>query len=221
MVVLENLRVVLDPEEMKKHLRIRNEELWEIAEPLIEAFHSVVGRAVYRPCFVESRGDNFIVLDGVVLTSKVLRKNAEGIERLFPYVVTIGNIVEETSKSCEVLGQYYCSLIGDKVLRLAKEQLIEHLQEEFGLGELAFMSPGSLPDWPLPEQKPLFSLLGDVETAIGVKLNESCAMQPNKSVSGVLFPNEISFASCRLCTRERCPSRRAPYDKGLAAEYRV
>ncbi len=40
-------------------------------------------------------------------------------------------------------------------------------------------------------------------------------MVPTKSVSGILFPAEESFASCQLCPRENCPNRRAPYDPEL------
>jgi len=47
-------------------------------------------------------------------------------------------------------------------------------------------------------------------------------MVPVKSVSGILFPTEESFASCQLCPREVCPGRRAPYDPDLYdAKYRL
>jgi len=38
---------------------------------------------------------------------------------------------------------------------------------------------------------------------------------PVKSVSGIMFPTEMSFESCGLCPREVCPGRRAAYDPGL------
>ena len=40
-------------------------------------------------------------------------------------------------------------------------------------------------------------------------------MKPIKSVSGIWFPTEESFESCRLCPREQCRGRRTPYDKNL------
>jgi predicted transcriptional regulator len=47
-------------------------------------------------------------------------------------------------------------------------------------------------------------------------------MVPSKSVSGILFPTEQTFASCQLCPREGCPSRQAPYDPALYdKKYRV
>jgi hypothetical protein len=82
------------------------------------------------------------------------------------------------------------------------------------------MSPCSLEDWPITEQAKLFSLFGDTEKAIGVRLTERMLMLPRKSISGILFPSEEEFKACRLCPREKCPSRRAVYDEGLAAEFK-
>ena len=82
-------------------------------------------------------------------------------------------------------------------------------------GKTATMAPGSLSNWPLPQQRPLFDVLGDVQGIIGVELSDSFLMTPNKSVSGVRFPTEEGFASCQLCPREGCPNRRAPYDQTL------
>ena len=77
------------------------------------------------------------------------------------------------------------------------------------------MNPGSLPDWPLHEQRPLFTLLGDPASAIGVELLDSYLMKPVKSTSGLLFPAEDGFYNCQLCPMEDCPGRRVPYDSGL------
>jgi hypothetical protein len=77
------------------------------------------------------------------------------------------------------------------------------------------MNPGSLPDWPLQEQRQLFALLGDTRAAIGVELTDSCLMLPIKSLSGLRFPTGENFENCQLCPRERCPGRRTAYEPGL------
>jgi hypothetical protein len=77
------------------------------------------------------------------------------------------------------------------------------------------MNPGSLPDWPLSEQRPLFTLLGENPGTIGVELMDSFLMTPVKSVSGMWFPTEERFESCQLCQRHNCPGRRAQFDAGL------
>jgi len=86
---------------------------------------------------------------------------------------------------------------------------------------MSYMSPGSLKDWAIEEQRPLFSILGDVEVSIDVRLNENLVMIPNKSLSGIYFPTEIPFYSCQLCPRKDCPARKASYDEKLAREYGV
>jgi hypothetical protein len=83
------------------------------------------------------------------------------------------------------------------------------------------MSPGSLKDWAIKNQRPLFSILGDVEASIGVRLNESLLMTPGKSLSGIYFPTEIPFYSCQLCPQKDCPSRRAVYNEKLSIEYGI
>jgi hypothetical protein len=91
----------------------------------------------------------------------------------------------------------------------------EHLTSLYEPGKLSRMSPGSLADWPIQEQRPLFKILGNTEKMIGVHLTESLLMVPTKSVSGIRFPTEESFESCQLCPREECPNRRAPYEADL------
>lgn len=51
-------------------------------------------------------------------------------------------------------------------------------------------------DWPLTQQQPLFTLLGDPEASIGVQLTDSLLMIPNKSLSGSGLPqNTVSRAA--------------------------
>jgi len=76
-----------------------------------------------------------------------------------------------------------------------------------------------LKDWGIEEQRNLFSILGDIETAIGVTINQSFFMIPSKSLSGIYFPSEIKFYSCQLCPRKNCLSRKAGYDENLAGKY--
>ena len=100
-------------------------------------------------------------------------------------------------------------------LRTALKALEEYLAKNDCEGSLSRIGPGSLADWPLEEQTPLFKILGDTEAAIGVRLTESLLMIPTKSISGIFFFGEVAFESCQLCPREECPGRRAAYDKDL------
>jgi hypothetical protein len=188
---------------------------------LIEASQSVMAaKAVYKVSYIDSKAEDSVVIDGVPFRSKVLRKHFDKVERVFPYVVTIGEGLDDMEKaSGDPLEKYYLDLIGNAAVVNAREQIKKRLSTRFALQGLSYLGPGQLKDWPLEEQSPLFSLLGDVESAVGVTLSESLLMIPRKSLSGIYFPTEIPFMACQLCPKENCPSRKARYDEKLAREY--
>jgi hypothetical protein len=173
-------------------------------------------RAMYRIAGVDRRGDAETVIDGVTFASRVLSVNLEKAHQVFPYVLTCGAELQAWSDGFgDPLTQYWGETIKELSLGCATAAFLAEVEKTFHLGGSSSMNPGSLPDWPLPQQAPLFRLLGDVSSVIGVTLSESFVMLPTKSVSGILFPTESVFASCQLCPREECPNRRAPYDPGL------
>jgi hypothetical protein len=212
--------VSLNIEEVKSKLRAVDwqqiQNLLEVANPLISA------HAVYEVCYINEKFEDVVIIDGVRFSSQVLRKNLDSVGRVFPYVVTIGAGLEEKAKECtDLLEQYYLDNIGNIALIKARKHLEEHLHSTFALTCLSYMSPGSLLDWPLEEQRPLFLLLKGAEKTIGVRLAESLLMIPRKSVSGIFFPTEVTFFSCQLCRREKCEWRKAQYNEDLAKEYKL
>jgi hypothetical protein len=180
-------------------------------------------KALYRVAFIESKGDDHVVVDGITLTSRVLRVNLEQAHRVFPYVATCGMELEDWSNSIDdMLQRYWGDTLKEMALRSAIQALNEQLVERYSPGRTSVMSPGSLADWPLKEQRALFAILGNPKDAIGLQLLDSLLMVPTKSVSGIRFPTEVRFESCQLCPRENCPGRRAAYDKELyARKYRA
>jgi hypothetical protein len=178
-------------------------------------------KAYYRMAFVEAKGDDHVVVDGVRLSSRVLRVNLDKAHRVFVYVITSGQELEAwaTSFTGDLLQRFWADYIAEDVLRQAMAFFDQHLVERYQPGQTSQMNPGSLPEWPITEQRPLFAILGDVEQAIGVQLTDSCLMLPRKSVSGIDFPTENTFASCQLCPREVCPGRRTPYTPERWKEY--
>jgi len=224
MRVLDTIPIQLDLEEVKAQLHLNKKtgypadvaELVGLAESLIQA------KALYEVSYIDQRGEDTVEVDGVTFTSRVLRVNLDKIERVFPFIITIGSALEDNAGSRDdLLRQFYLETMGDMALRSSREHLEGQLKRDFGLGQLSRMSPGSLKDWPVTEQRPLFSLFGNVEDLIGVTLTESMLMIPRKSVSGIFFPKEVLFISCQLCPRERCPERKAPYDEALREKYRL
>ena len=223
MEIIEHIPVRLKPEKIRAVLRIKREKDWDQVRSYIEAAEPLISaKAAYTVSYIEEKQKDAVIIDGIRFKSQVLRKNLDTAERVFPHVVTIGARLEELAGASEDLFQKYClDIIGNLALVNARKYVRNELRSRFALDGMSFMSPGSLKDWPIEEQVPLFSLLGDVKASIGVTLNDNLLMIPRKSVSGIYFPTEISFYSCQLCPRERCPGRRAPYNETLAREYGV
>jgi hypothetical protein len=220
---IEHIPVKLKPEKIRAVLRIKRDKDWDPVRSYIEAAEPLISaKAAYKVVYIAEKEKDAVIVDGIRFKSRVLRKNFDTVERVFPYVVTIGAGLEELAGACEDLFQKYClDVIGNLALVKARNHMRDEVRSRFALDGMSFMSPGSLKDWPIEEQVPLFSLLGDVKTSIGVSLNDNLLMIPRKSVSGIYFPTEISFYSCQLCPRERCPGRRAQYNEVLAREYGI
>jgi hypothetical protein len=173
-------------------------------------------KVLYRLAYPELTGEDRVAIDGVELRSRVLRVNLQEAHRVFLYVASCGTELETWARAKEDPLEQYCAEAAKALaLGAAAQAFVQDLAERFESGSTAVMSPGSLADWPLPQQRPLFALLGDVRAKIGVELSPSCLMIPNKSISGLRFPTEARYENCMLCPRPDCPNRRARYDAGL------
>lgn len=221
-VVLNNIQCKIDLVKLQEKLHIKENSsyLSEILELAAEAQLIARPKVIFKRSLVEEKGDNFVVIDGIKFSSRILRVNLEDTSMVFPHVVTCGTELEVWSKQFNDYFVSYCvDTIMEMVLNYARQEFVEFLNQELGLGHAANMSPGSLPDWPITEQKPLFDLLGNVEELIGVQLTNSYLLLPIKTVSGIRFPKEGTFESCQLCPREKCPNRKAPYNEEMCQQF--
>jgi hypothetical protein len=223
MEILQNLTTQIDPEAVRTSLRLDRQGDSQLAQRLIDKAKTLIEpKAAFKVCYIEKKLQNAVMVDGLRLESKVLRKNLNEAQRIFPYVVSIGAALEQaTGKMNDLLEAYYLDVIGNIALTAVRKQLQDYLCSKFALKKISFMSPGSLQDWPVEAQSQLFQLLPEVEASIGVRLNKSFLMIPTKSVSGIYFQTEVSFFNCQLCRRGRCPGRKARYNEDLAREYGI
>jgi len=222
MRIIDDIPIRFDIDCVRRGLRISEEKLPpDNLRELVQAAESLIRpRAIFQIAYVEERGPLSATLDGVTFTSKVLAAKLEGVEKAFPFLITIGSELEDAGKaSGDLLRQFYLESLGDEALRQAREYLGSHLVKNYGLAGISSLSPGSLKDWPITEQAPLFSLFPE-GGGIGVRLTGSMLMIPRKSISGIFFPTEETFFSCQLCPRENCPGRKADYDKSLEDKFR-
>ena len=220
-VVLDNLAFPLDESQVLKALHVREGSRHvETVQRLIEEA-TAIGRprAIYRLGFIDEKGEEYVLVNGTKFSSRILRVNLDHAQRCFAYIGTAGRELDEWAASkTDMIVQYYADAINEAILHSSRRSLDAHLQERFAIGKMSQMNPGSLPDWPLREQRVLFSMMGDTKESIGVELLDSMLMTPAKTVSGIMFPTEETFASCQLCPRPSCPNRRAPYDRELYAK---
>ncbi|MCG6895455.1 MAG: hypothetical protein LJE65_17775 [Desulfobacteraceae bacterium] len=175
-------------------------------------------KAGYTVRYIDEKGEDTVTIGGVTFTSAALRRNLEGLERVFPFLATCGREVEDiVFDRQDFVRAYYWDTIKGALLECARRHLQQHLEARFLLKTTAAMSPGSgdVDIWPIEQQRLLFGLIGDLPPAVGVTLTESCLMIPVKSISGIRFPSEHDFRSCTVCRRENCPSRTAPFDPDL------
>ncbi len=217
-MVIDNVRFRINREALARRLRLRSESgmQQDLSRLVAEAQAIARPRGLYRLVFIEDQGADYVVLDGVRFSSRVLRVNLRDTRRAFVYLATCGvelAIWYQTQKG--LLHQFWAETIAEMALRTAFRALRHEVVQTYQPGPMSTMSPGSLTDWPLEEQRWLFQLLGNTEELVGVRLTESMLMLPVKSVSGLLFETETHFESCQLCPRKGCRERKAPYDPGL------
>jgi hypothetical protein len=215
MEILETITVSPNHGEIRRRLRIARDQEWRRVCDLIESVWPLIEpKAAYKACPITSKHSDSVRLGQTCLRSRILRRLLEQSKQLFPYVVTIGKKLEEKIRtSDDILEQYYLDTIGNFALSSLLAEMEDHLQSRYGLQCISSMAPGSLAGWPLEEQGPLFSILGDVNSAIGVQLTEAFLMIPIKSESGIFFPTGEKFYSCQLCPRKDCVNRKTGYDE--------
>ncbi|MFO7732383.1 MAG: vitamin B12 dependent-methionine synthase activation domain-containing protein [Candidatus Aminicenantes bacterium] len=215
MMILDPVPVTLDTSEVEARLRFDAtragfpslEELIGLARDLMRP------KAVFVVAYTGAKGDRTVEVSGVAFESSLLRKNLEPVNKVFPYIITVGAELERAAAAQgDLLKQYFLEGMADLALEQAASWLSARFEERFGVTGLANMSPGSLEDWPITEQRKLFSIFGDTEKAVGVRLTDSLLMIPRKSISGILFPSEEGFVACQLCDRGSCPSRKSAFD---------
>jgi hypothetical protein len=215
METIDLIPVTLDPGEIATRLRFDPvragfESLGEIIGLAQSLIHP---HAVCDVAYVGSKGERTVEVAGVTFESPLLRKHLDGANKVFPYIITVGPELEcAAGARGDLLIQYYLEEMANIALESAAKWLAGQLESRYGVTGLANLSPGSLADWPITEQKKLFSIFGDAERLIGVRLTESLLMVPRKSISGILFPSDEGFVACQLCEREHCLSRKAAYD---------
>jgi hypothetical protein len=218
-----DIPVQLDIEQAVKHLPFgsRSQRLEAMFRELAEKARALARpQAVYQVSHARVIDSTTVDIDGHIFTSKILSKLLADQDRVIPFITTIGQELDEMrAPPRDMMRQFCLDAIKTVVLISAVDYLTEYLKEKCNIPHVALMNPGELEDWPITEQRPLFALFGEAVKQIGVSLTAGGAMKPIKSRSGLVFPNDTGFLSCRLCTQLNCPGRKAEYSPETVKEF--
>lgn len=144
------------------------------------------------------------------------------------FAATMGELVSNRIMALFAAGEVAEGYLLDQVASFAADEMAQEAARHFALEHGAGAAEGVLPyspgycGWNVSGQRALFARLAPAE--IGITLNESCLMQPIKSVSGVLVlaPLEAhdvspSFPCCASCATLECRERVAALRTRLGA----
>ncbi|MBN2178369.1 MAG: vitamin B12 dependent methionine synthase [Deltaproteobacteria bacterium] len=220
-IIIDNIPLTIDEDGFLELLRIRtnSRQADEFVRLLTEARDIAKPKAAFRPSYIENSDKDSLTIEGILFSSRVLSINLEPSHVVFPFLATCGREIEEWARTIQnTLHSFWVDNIQLMAFGCAVSALESHLKRITGTTTFSSMNPGSLEDWPLSEQVPLFELLEDAPQEIGVTLEKNMLLAPLKSATGIQFVSEEGFTNCRLCHREDCAGRREPFQSHLLQE---
>ncbi len=136
MELLDRIPIELDSEEVSRNIhldegmaeRLGVEELVETVAPLIQP------RALYTTDYVSDRVGDVLHIGSARFESRVLARNLGEVERVFPYVLTIGNELEDEASTHEnILKQLFLERLAISRLDPPRRTWESTLQRRMGL----------------------------------------------------------------------------------------
>ncbi len=213
-IVLKNMATKLKTEDLAKRMHIhKDSDFYDELEEAVE----IAGRiarpgAILKWVDVNEVGEDYAVVDGVKFESKVMANNLRGLKKVFFFVATAGGEVQDSREIDDETGVLK-DMITSSILMHTYGALMSYVTETFGGHNVAFMNPGSLPDWDISNNFALLEAIGGVGEELGITLSPAGYMKPFQSGSGIIFTNESGYTNCSLCKNLDCVGRRAAFDE--------
>jgi len=218
-IIKKEISFKIEFEDFLKKIKLNKDykDIDQVKEIVKKANQIGQPKAMYKEVYIDEIGENYVIVENNKFESKIMSVNLKEVHKVIIYIITCGTELEKWAKQKDgdMLENYWLSMVQEAVLDKARKSIKKEINEKYLPGSTSVMNPGSLIDWSITEQKKLFSILGNPEKEIGVRLTESSLMLPAKTVSGLIYPTEKDFENCQVCPRENCPSRSAPYDPEL------
>jgi len=211
---------VTDAESLITRARIVDPDDRERLLELAQEAEARPGAAVYETRTIDSIEGDDVAIGDVTFHARPLTRLFKSGMTVYPYVATCGpDMAGYGDALTDVLERYWWDLIMQGAVGYARNAMLDEIEKLAGYKPIS-ANPGSIQMWPISNQPALFSLIGNVDELIGVKVAPSFLMVPLKSVSGIFFQGEGEGGfthNCCLCERENCPGRKAPFDPALKA----
>ncbi|MBI4283003.1 MAG: hypothetical protein HY663_00875, partial [Chloroflexi bacterium] len=193
-VVLDEIPVNISVGAVLERMKMHNgsARIEKMIQDLIDTVTLVARpKVLYKMSTIDRADGRTVEVDGVEFTHHVPTLGFGEGERVFPYVATCG-VEVETIKTPpgDVMRGYCLNIIKNVVLRSAGTYFQDHLKTTYHLEEISRIAPGEAMGT-VAQQPKLFSILGDVQGAIGVRMSEHNMMLPEKSNSGIYFETAI------------------------------
>ncbi len=191
-----------------------DDEMAALAAELLEKSKAFAHpAALYSFAPVAVSGDT-ATINGFAVKNAFIAGMLAGLPAVVPYVATCGIGLEQWSAAlADPLERYWADTLKLLYLGKARDALYSKVKSAYfpDAKNISSLNPGSLKEWPIQGQIPLFKMLGGVTPDIGVVLTESMLMLPPKTISGIFFATEKYYENCMLCPRINCPTRRAAF----------
>ena len=120
-------------------------------------------------------------------------------------------MTNQLNEQGDIMEAYILDAIGSLTVENAMDKIQQKLKSDMSKNGFKISnrySPGYC-NWPLSDQKPLFELIGENSTGIG--LSDSCLMTPRKSVSGIIgIGKQLKHHEygCAICNNSTCIYRK-------------
>lgn len=171
-IFIDDVRVVFDLEAVGRKLNLRARSSAKMEKILLEMAEEA--QTIARPRAAAKLShlspgeeDDEVRLDGVLLTSSLLKEKLADLGRAFPHLATEGTELAEWGRAYEGMERILANALQNSAMAMARQRLEEAILEKYSLEQISAMNPGSLLAWPITEQEPLFELLAPLPEQLG------------------------------------------------------
>ncbi|MDR3153027.1 MAG: hypothetical protein LBW85_01855 [Deltaproteobacteria bacterium] len=163
--------------------------------------------AAFAVCAPELSGGDLIRIGGRDFSSGLLVRELGSLPVVFPFLASEGWELARWSEGVGEDLRKAAFAVRYIALHEAHDALERHIGERWEFPGVSAVTPGTLEEWPLSEQRPLFDLMGPAAAVKGMALNGRLMLEPTVSGSGIYFHSPSGFHNCYLCRDDECQLR--------------